>query len=151
MEVRTSAPSANAWSDNPAAIASCPPGIPTLVYGLAATRLVRHCEIVRTPRGDVTIYFLLPEDKGSRYWAIPRCWCWSRRWLVPMDGWTTFGARTSQRSDQRLRQRLRQRLPRRLLPVATNSISCERSANAALIFLPSKRNEAYPEIMRVET
>ncbi|KAH0952268.1 hypothetical protein HN011_004028 [Eciton burchellii] len=42
-------------------------GIPTLVYGLAATRLVRHCEIVRTPRGDVTIYFLLPEDKGSRY------------------------------------------------------------------------------------
>lgn len=44
-----------------------PPGIPTLMYGLAATQLIRHREIVKTPRGDVTIYFLLPEDKGSRY------------------------------------------------------------------------------------
>ncbi|XP_014469243.1 PREDICTED: uncharacterized protein C15orf61 homolog isoform X1 [Dinoponera quadriceps] len=44
-----------------------PPGIPTLMYGLAATQLIRHREIVRTPRGDVTIYFLLPEDKGSQY------------------------------------------------------------------------------------
>ncbi|KYM96163.1 Uncharacterized protein C15orf61 like protein [Cyphomyrmex costatus] len=43
------------------------PGIPTLMYGLAATQLIRHREIVKTPRGDVTIYFLLPEDKGSQY------------------------------------------------------------------------------------
>lgn len=42
-------------------------GIPTLMYGLAATQLIRHREIVRTPRGDVTIHFLLPEDKGSQY------------------------------------------------------------------------------------
>ncbi|XP_018049636.1 PREDICTED: uncharacterized protein C15orf61 homolog [Atta colombica] len=42
-------------------------GIPTLMYGLAATQLIRHREIVKTPRGDVTIYFLLPEDKGSQY------------------------------------------------------------------------------------
>ncbi|XP_015606370.1 uncharacterized protein C15orf61 homolog [Cephus cinctus] len=42
-------------------------GIPTLMYGLAATQLIRHQEIVKTPRGDVTIYFLLPEDKGARY------------------------------------------------------------------------------------
>ncbi|KAK2588636.1 hypothetical protein KPH14_006403 [Odynerus spinipes] len=42
-------------------------GIPTLAYGLAATLLIRHEEIVRTPRGDVTIYFLEPEDKGSLY------------------------------------------------------------------------------------
>ncbi|TGZ50186.1 Uncharacterized protein DBV15_03603, partial [Temnothorax longispinosus] len=41
------------------------PGIPTLMYGLAATQLIRHREIVKTPQGDVTIYFLLPEDKGS--------------------------------------------------------------------------------------
>ncbi|XP_066581854.1 uncharacterized protein C15orf61 homolog [Prorops nasuta] len=42
-------------------------GIPTLMYGLAATILIRHHEIVKTPRGNVTIYFLLPEDKGSQY------------------------------------------------------------------------------------
>ncbi|KAF7386656.1 hypothetical protein HZH66_011108 [Vespula vulgaris] len=42
-------------------------GIPTLMYGLAATFLIRHREIVKTPRGDITIYFLLPEDKGSLY------------------------------------------------------------------------------------
>ncbi|XP_029056373.2 uncharacterized protein C15orf61 homolog [Osmia bicornis bicornis] len=42
-------------------------GIPTLMYGLAATLLVRHQEIVKTAQGDVTIYFLLPEDKGSLY------------------------------------------------------------------------------------
>ncbi|XP_012288923.1 uncharacterized protein C15orf61 [Orussus abietinus] len=42
-------------------------GIPTLMYGLAATQLIRHEEVVATPKGDVTIYFLLPEDKGSRY------------------------------------------------------------------------------------
>lgn len=42
-------------------------GIPTLMYGLAATFLIRHREIVKTPRGKVTIHFLLPEDKGSLY------------------------------------------------------------------------------------
>jgi len=46
------------------------PGIPTVMYGLAATQLIRHREIVKTPRGDVTIYFLLPEDKGSQYWDL---------------------------------------------------------------------------------
>lgn len=44
-----------------------PPGIPTLMYGLAATLLIRHREIVKTGRGDVVIHFLLPEDKGSLY------------------------------------------------------------------------------------
>ncbi|XP_043479200.1 uncharacterized protein C15orf61 homolog isoform X1 [Leptopilina heterotoma] len=42
-------------------------GIPTLLYGLAATQLIRHKELVRTNKGEVTIYFLLPEDKGSQY------------------------------------------------------------------------------------
>ncbi|KAK0169093.1 hypothetical protein PV327_002839 [Microctonus hyperodae] len=42
-------------------------GIPTLLYGLAATQMIRHEEIVKTHRGKVLIYFLLPEDKGSRY------------------------------------------------------------------------------------
>ncbi|KAG9428462.1 hypothetical protein HZU67_09865 [Apis mellifera carnica] len=42
-------------------------GIPTLMYGLAATLLIRHREIVKTARGDVVIHFLLPEDKGSMY------------------------------------------------------------------------------------
>ncbi|KAL6434102.1 hypothetical protein ACFW04_005921 [Cataglyphis niger] len=42
-------------------------GIPTLMYGLAATQLIRHHEIVKTPQGDVTIHFLLPEDKGAPY------------------------------------------------------------------------------------
>ncbi|KAK0078824.1 hypothetical protein PV325_002070 [Microctonus aethiopoides] len=42
-------------------------GIPTLLYGLAATQMIRHKEIVKTHRGNVLIYFLLPEDKGSRY------------------------------------------------------------------------------------
>ncbi|XP_015524305.1 uncharacterized protein C15orf61 [Neodiprion virginianus] len=42
-------------------------GIPTLIYGLTATQLIRHREIVKTPHGNVTIHFLLPEDKGSRY------------------------------------------------------------------------------------
>ncbi|CAB0036040.1 unnamed protein product [Trichogramma brassicae] len=40
-------------------------GIPTLMYGLAATQLIRHSEVVKTPSGDVTIFFLLPEDKGA--------------------------------------------------------------------------------------
>ncbi|XP_074093699.1 uncharacterized protein C15orf61 homolog [Cotesia typhae] len=42
-------------------------GIPTLLYGLAAIYLIRHQEPVKTSRGQVVIYFLLPEDKGSRY------------------------------------------------------------------------------------
>ncbi|XP_047022351.1 uncharacterized protein C15orf61 isoform X1 [Helicoverpa zea] len=42
-------------------------GIPCLLYGLAATQLIRHEEIVHTSKGPVTIYFLIPEEKGSRY------------------------------------------------------------------------------------
>ncbi|CAH2267044.1 jg12283 [Pararge aegeria aegeria] len=42
-------------------------GIPCLLYGLAATQLIRHSEVVQTSKGPVTIYFLLPEDKGSIY------------------------------------------------------------------------------------
>ncbi|KOB75142.1 Uncharacterized protein OBRU01_08795 [Operophtera brumata] len=42
-------------------------GIPCLLYGLAATQLIRHTEIVHTTKGPVTLYFLLPEDKGSQY------------------------------------------------------------------------------------
>ncbi|XP_014233956.1 uncharacterized protein C15orf61 [Trichogramma pretiosum] len=42
-------------------------GIPTLMYGLAATQLIRHSEVVKTPSGDVTIFFLLPEDKGASH------------------------------------------------------------------------------------
>ncbi|XP_049870456.1 uncharacterized protein C15orf61 isoform X2 [Pectinophora gossypiella] len=42
-------------------------GIPCLMYGLAATMLIRHTEIVHTSKGPVTIYFLLPEHKGSIY------------------------------------------------------------------------------------
>ncbi|XP_077298930.1 uncharacterized protein C15orf61 [Arctopsyche grandis] len=42
-------------------------GIPCLLYGLAAIALIRHEEPVTTPCGVITIYFLLPEDKGSSY------------------------------------------------------------------------------------
>ncbi|XP_059056636.1 uncharacterized protein C15orf61 homolog isoform X1 [Achroia grisella] len=42
-------------------------GIPCLLYGLAATQLIKHKEIVYTNKGPVTIYFLLPEHKGSQY------------------------------------------------------------------------------------
>ncbi|KAJ8668583.1 hypothetical protein QAD02_010246 [Eretmocerus hayati] len=42
-------------------------GIPTLMYGLAATQLIKHSEVVKTPNGEVTIFFLLPEDKGAQY------------------------------------------------------------------------------------
>ncbi|XP_026473204.1 uncharacterized protein C15orf61-like [Ctenocephalides felis] len=42
-------------------------GIPCLLYGLAAIFLIRHEEIVYTPRGNVPIYFLYAEDKGSLY------------------------------------------------------------------------------------
>ncbi|XP_037877400.1 uncharacterized protein C15orf61 homolog isoform X2 [Bombyx mori] len=43
----------------------CALGIPCLLYGLAATQLIRHEELVHTSKGPVPIYFLLPEDKGS--------------------------------------------------------------------------------------
>ncbi|RVE42876.1 hypothetical protein evm_012494 [Chilo suppressalis] len=42
-------------------------GIPCLLYGLAATQLITHSEIVHTSKGPVKIYFLLPEHKGSQY------------------------------------------------------------------------------------
>ncbi|VEN38510.1 unnamed protein product [Callosobruchus maculatus] len=40
-------------------------GIPCFAYGIAAIHLIRHTEIVRTSKGDVSIYFLYPEEKGS--------------------------------------------------------------------------------------
>ncbi|XP_013138784.1 PREDICTED: uncharacterized protein C15orf61 [Papilio polytes] len=42
-------------------------GIPCLLYGLAATMLIRHSEVVNTSKGQIKIYFLLPEHKGSFY------------------------------------------------------------------------------------
>lgn len=42
-------------------------GIPCLLYGLAAIMLIKHEEIVNTPSGQVKIYFLLVEHKGSLY------------------------------------------------------------------------------------
>lgn len=42
-------------------------GIPCLIYGLAATQLIKHFEIVDTKKGPVKIYFLLPEHKGAQY------------------------------------------------------------------------------------
>ncbi|KAK7873578.1 hypothetical protein R5R35_009280 [Gryllus longicercus] len=42
-------------------------GLPCLAYGLAATILIKHEEIVVTPHGSVSIYFLYKEDKGSLY------------------------------------------------------------------------------------
>ncbi|KAJ0178905.1 hypothetical protein K1T71_005680 [Dendrolimus kikuchii] len=42
-------------------------GIPCLLYGLAATQLIKHKEVVHTAKGPVVIYFLLPEHKGSLY------------------------------------------------------------------------------------
>ncbi|XP_033214564.1 uncharacterized protein C15orf61 homolog isoform X2 [Belonocnema kinseyi] len=42
-------------------------GIPTLMYGLAATQLIRHVEVVKTSKGEVPIYFLIPEEKGSQH------------------------------------------------------------------------------------
>lgn len=48
--------------------------IPCLLYGMAATQLIRHNEEVKTPQGPVSIYFLYPEDKGSLYWKWRYCW-----------------------------------------------------------------------------
>ncbi|XP_054278598.1 uncharacterized protein C15orf61 [Macrosteles quadrilineatus] len=40
-------------------------GIPTLLYGIAAIFLIKHSEIVYTDKGNIPIYFLIKEDKGS--------------------------------------------------------------------------------------
>ncbi len=37
------------------------------MYGLSAVFLISYKEIVKTPKGDVNIYFLLKEDKGSTH------------------------------------------------------------------------------------
>ncbi|XP_068631521.1 uncharacterized protein C15orf61 [Battus philenor] len=42
-------------------------GVPCLLYGIAAKMLIRHSEVVHTSKGPVTIYFLLPEHKGSHH------------------------------------------------------------------------------------
>ncbi|KAJ8983394.1 hypothetical protein NQ317_010487 [Molorchus minor] len=42
-------------------------GIPCLAYGLAATFLIKHVEQVETSKGNISIYFLYPEDKGSLF------------------------------------------------------------------------------------
>ncbi|XP_068894310.1 uncharacterized protein C15orf61 [Tenebrio molitor] len=42
-------------------------GIPCLAYGIAAIFLIKHTEPVDTPNGIIKIYFLYPEDKGSKY------------------------------------------------------------------------------------
>jgi Domain of unknown function (DUF4528) len=44
-------------------------GIPLVMYGLAAIFLIKHKETVTVPpkNAKVKIYFLIPEDKGSRY------------------------------------------------------------------------------------
>ena len=41
-------------------------GLPTLAYGLGAYFLKKHTELVKTPKGDVKIYFL-NEEKDSMY------------------------------------------------------------------------------------
>ncbi|GAB0097758.1 uncharacterized protein DMENIID0001_134240 [Sergentomyia squamirostris] len=49
-------------------------GIPQLMYGLAATQLIKHVEYVKVggsstspAAAQIPIYFLYPEDKGSKY------------------------------------------------------------------------------------
>uniref|UniRef100_A0A1L8DAD5 Uncharacterized protein n=1 Tax=Nyssomyia neivai TaxID=330878 RepID=A0A1L8DAD5_9DIPT len=44
-------------------------GIPQLMYGIAATYLIKHVEYVSvgTPECKIPIYFLYKEDKGSRF------------------------------------------------------------------------------------
>ncbi|KAF2903866.1 hypothetical protein ILUMI_02309 [Ignelater luminosus] len=42
-------------------------GIPLLAYGIAATQLITHSEVVHTSKGPVNIYFLYEENKGSQY------------------------------------------------------------------------------------
>lgn len=44
-------------------------GIPLVLYGFAAIYLIKHEEVVYVPetKSEVTIYFLIPEDKGSQF------------------------------------------------------------------------------------
>lgn len=42
-------------------------GFPLLMYGLSAIFLISYKEIVKTTKGEVYIYFLLKEDKGSTH------------------------------------------------------------------------------------
>ncbi|CAF0918175.1 unnamed protein product, partial [Brachionus calyciflorus] len=42
-------------------------GIPTLAYGIMGKCLITHSEVVKTPKGDVKIYFLIKENKKSYY------------------------------------------------------------------------------------
>lgn len=42
-------------------------GFPLLMYGLSAILLISYKEVVKTTKGEVYIYFLLKEDKGSTY------------------------------------------------------------------------------------
>lgn len=42
-------------------------GLPTLAYGIAACFLVKHKEMIKTAKGNVDIYFLIPEDKDAMY------------------------------------------------------------------------------------
>lgn len=44
---------------------NCFSGFPLLLYGLSAIFMITHKEIVRTSEGEVYVYFLLKEDKGS--------------------------------------------------------------------------------------
>ena len=45
----------------------CLLGLPTLVYGIGASALVRHFEDVVTPSGTVRICFWYEEDKDATY------------------------------------------------------------------------------------
>ncbi len=40
-------------------------GIPCLAYGIAAEFLISHTEVVKTSKGNITIYFLYKEDIGA--------------------------------------------------------------------------------------
>jgi hypothetical protein len=43
-------------------------GIPLLAYGIAAIFLIKHEEVVHvSDKVKITIYFLIPEEKGSSY------------------------------------------------------------------------------------
>lgn len=42
-------------------------GIPLFLYGLSAIFMISYKEVVKTPEGEVNIYFLLKEDKGSTH------------------------------------------------------------------------------------
>ncbi|XP_050432458.1 uncharacterized protein C15orf61 homolog [Adelges cooleyi] len=42
-------------------------GIPLLVYGISAIFMITYKEKVQTPEGEVYVYFLLKEDKGSTH------------------------------------------------------------------------------------